>query len=159
MKIETLMSKSLAACVPDDSLATATRLMWDRDIGFLPVVDGEGRPVGAITDRDIAMAAYMRSRPLAEIPVGEVMSCNVVCCPAGDEISDAQEMMQDLQVRRLPVVSREGKLVGVVSVTDLARASVDPKLGNGIRTAEVASTLAVIGAPRAGDEARPAVRG
>jgi len=148
MKIEALMSKSLAACSPNESLATATRIMWDRDIGFLPVVDDEGRPVGTITDRDVAMGAFISSRPLSDLPVGAVMAINVACCSATDEVSHAEQMMQELQVRRLPVVSSDGRLVGVVSINDLSRACVDPKFGNGVPAAEVAATLAVISAPR-----------
>jgi predicted transcriptional regulator len=78
MKTEALMSKSLAACSPGDSLGTAAQIMWDRDIGFLPVVEPDGRVVGTITDRDIAMGGFINGRALNEISVGQVMSTRVV---------------------------------------------------------------------------------
>jgi len=151
MRVDALMSKVVAACSPSDSRATATRIVWDRDIGFLPVIDAESRPVGTITDRDVAMAAYMKGCPLTEIPVGELMATKVCCSPADAEVAAVEEMMQDAQIRRIPVVGGGHKLVGVISVNDLTRASVDAKVGGGVKPAEVAAMLAVIGMPRGED--------
>jgi CBS domain-containing protein len=65
MKIRDIMSQDVATCREDDSLDRAAQLMWDRDVGSVPVVDGEGRPLGMITDRDICMAAYTQGEALS----------------------------------------------------------------------------------------------
>ena len=69
MKVAELMTRSVLAAHPQDSLARAAQMMWDHDCGALPVIDDSGRVLGMITDRDVCMAAYTQGRPLAEIPV------------------------------------------------------------------------------------------
>jgi len=155
MKVETLMSKSIAACHPSDSLAVATRLMWDHDLGFLPVADEHAQLVGTITDRDIAMSAYMNDRPLSEIPVGQVMARQVTTCQPEEEVSEVEQLMMSARVRRIPVVGRDGQLRGVVTLADLARCSMNPQLRDGIRPAEVLSALAAISTPRHGGRPSP----
>lgn len=153
MKVETLMSKSIAACHPSDSLAIATRMMWDHDLGFLPVTDENARLVGAITDRDIAMSAYMNDRPLSDISVAHVMARHITTCQPEEEVSEVEQLMISARVRRIPVVGRDGQLRGVLSITDLARGATNPQLRDGVRPADVLSALAAIGTPRHGGRA------
>ncbi|HVS11206.1 MAG TPA: CBS domain-containing protein, partial [Planctomycetota bacterium] len=80
MKVEQLMTRDVKACAPQDSLSRAAQLLWESDIGALPVVDSEGRVVGMVTDRDVCMAAYFKGRPLAEIRVDETMARKVYSC-------------------------------------------------------------------------------
>jgi CBS domain-containing protein len=95
--------------------------MWNHDVGFLPVVDARGRVVAAITDRDLCMAAYTQGKPLAEIGVDSAMSRNLVSVRPTDPLDRAAELMECHQVRRLPVVDDDGAIVGVVTLSDLAR--------------------------------------
>ena len=150
MNVAELMVRSVSTCRPDDSLAEAARQMWEHDIGVLPVVDGDGRVAGMITDRDICMATYMRGEPPAAIPVGSVMSTEVFACAPNDALIEAEEVMRSRRVRRLPVIDANGALVGILSLNDLAREArrergrAARKLGG----EEVTETLAEVGEPR-----------
>jgi len=142
MQTEALMSKSVAACNPADSLATAAQIMWDRDVGFLPVVEPDGNVVGTLTDRDIAMAGFMNDQPLAQIPVWRVMSTKVITCRTRTDVEEAEKLMRSAQVRRLPVLGEHDRLAGVLSLTDFARASAGRR--EGMRGIDLAGTLAQI---------------
>jgi CBS domain-containing protein len=127
MKVELLMTKDPRTCSADDALATAARLMWERDCGCVPVVAGAGshQVVGVVTDRDVCMAAYTQGRPLWEIPVRAAMSSEVWTCHPDDTLKDALRIMRHRRVRRLPVVDGQGHLLGLLSLTDVALAAGD----------------------------------
>src|SRR5208282_6872862 len=118
MKVEQLMKRDVKVCRTDDTLNSATRLMWECDCGCIPVIstDGDGALVGIVTDRDVAIAAYTQGKPLSAIPVSTAMARNVIACHASDGISQAEALMRDNQVRRLPVVDRQERLVGILSL-------------------------------------------
>jgi CBS domain-containing protein len=124
----------------------AAQIMWEADVGCVPVVDAENRVVGMITDRDIAMAAYTQGRALEAISVESAMATQVYTCSPGDDVSSAEERMQKFQVRRLPVVDSAAKLVGIVSMNDIAREAAQEKGARKpqVRLDEVALTLAQI---------------
>ena len=123
MKVHQLMSRDVKSCRPDESLAAAARLMWDFDCGAIPVVDDERRVLGVITDRDICMAAMHSGRPLHEMRIAESMSQTVIHTRAWDGVDEALALMARARVRRLPVIEAQGKLAGVISLTDLAKAA------------------------------------
>jgi CBS domain-containing protein len=145
MKVKDLMTGEVLTCGPQDSLAAAARIMWDHEFGSVPVVDGENRAVGVITDRDIAMAAYLQGKPLHETVVATAMSKEVHVCRPEDNISAAERTMRERQVRRLPVVDARNRVVGLLSLNDLARAGA---LDRGkVPLDEVGETLAAICRP------------
>lgn len=123
MRVEQLMSKQVYWCRPEDTLDRAAQLMWDHDCGALPVCTGNGetRVSGMITDRDICMSALFQGRPLHEIRVSEAMTRESRVCRPEDAAADAERTMRSAQVRRLPVVSASGDLVGIISLADIAR--------------------------------------
>ena len=123
MKVEQLMTRDVEVCTEADALNRAAELMWERDCGCVPVisVDGDGGIVGVVTDRDIAMAAYTQGKQLWAIPVGAAMARKVIACHANDDISQAEALMRDNQVRRLPVLDQKEHLVGILSVNDIVR--------------------------------------
>lgn len=124
MKVEQIMTHGASCCRPEDTLDVPARLMWEQDCGSVPVVqgsDGSGRVVAMITDRDVAMAAYTQGRPLCAIPVASAMSRDVVTCRPGDPVSLALKILGDRQLHRLPVVSGDGEIVGMLSLADIAR--------------------------------------
>lgn len=123
MKIEELMTKSVAAVSCDDTLEAAARQFWERDAGVVPVVDGQGCVVGMLTDRDVCIAAWSRGARLGEIRVADVMAKRVQLCWADDSPEVALELMVEQRVRRLPVVDSERRLLGLVSLCDLARSA------------------------------------
>ena len=148
MRIQELMSSPVATCHPGDPAHTAAQLMWDNDCGVIPVVDDAGKLVGVITDRDICMAAYTQGNPLRAIRVDNAMAKQVFSLHPEDDVSEAEKLMSDKQVRRIPVVDAEGKPVGVLSLNDLAREAVGP--GGRIREGmtKVMQTMASICRPR-----------
>lgn len=123
MRITEIMTRDVHCGNPGDSLNEVSRLMWDHDCGFVPVVDAERRVVGIVTDRDVCMAAYTKGRPLQEIGVQEAMSGVPHCARDTDGLDTVHRLMRRLQVRRLPIVDREGRLVGLIGLADLARAA------------------------------------
>jgi CBS domain-containing protein len=119
MKVQDIMTANVEACGPESDLAAAAMIMWKRDCGSVPVVDGARKVVGMITDRDICMAVATRNRLATEIKVGEVISGRVYACAPDDRVQDALETMQSAQLRRLPVVDDDGVLHGILSINDV----------------------------------------
>lgn len=121
MYVQDVMSYNVGACGPEATLADAARIMWDRDCGAVPIIDGEKRVVGMVTDRDICMALSTQNRLASEVKVGEVMSQSLRTCTPVDDIREAMELMRHDQLRRLPVVDGQGRLAGILSVSDIVR--------------------------------------
>ncbi len=119
MKVSDLMTREVRACTIHDSLNGAARIMWDHDCGCVPIVDGHGRLAGIVTDRDICMAAYTQGLALEAIPVERVMSAQVVSCARGDDLAIAHRLMRTHEIHRIPVVDSRGRLVGILSLSDL----------------------------------------
>lgn len=147
MDIKTIMTTQLCCISESDTLQEAARLMWECDCGVLPVLNGKEELIGMITDRDIAMSAYTQCQAMTEIKVQNAMSKDVASCKENDDIAKAMEIMQSQQVRRLPVVNKQKKLVGILSLNDIA---VTYKQGKGklIKASDVADTLAAVCTPR-----------
>jgi len=150
MQVNEVMTSEANSCTPETSLATAAMLMWEHDCGVLPVVDDARKVVGVITDRDICMAAAMRPQPISEISVSEVISGKVYACTPETEIHEALKTMGQEKVHRLPVISAEGELQGILSMNDLAleaKATNDKKT-HGLSYADVVETYKAICAHR-----------
>lgn len=122
MKVEQLMTREVKVCTEADTLNRAAQLMWDSDCGCIPVIsaNGDGRLIGVVTDRDIAIAAYTQGKQLWAIPVGTAMAHEVIACHANDGVSQAEALMRDNRVRRLPVIDQNERLVGILSLNDIA---------------------------------------
>lgn len=148
MRVEEIMTRQLETCHPEDPLSQAAQKMWEHDIGSLPVLGADGRVTSVITDRDIAMAAYIRGTVLADIKVADAMSHRLVTVQPADELRVVEDRMRSEQVRRIPVVDAMGFLKGMVTVNDLAHHLRNLKSAEGVEPAEVAGTLAAISSPR-----------
>ncbi|MBK7862783.1 MAG: CBS domain-containing protein [Archangiaceae bacterium] len=123
MKVEQMMTRDVKTCSESETLVKAVQLMWEHDIGAVPVVDDAGKVVGMITDRDCVMAAYTQGKCLHEVQVRSAMSSQVQTCQSSDSIENVTASMKRAQVRRLPVLDKKNKLVGMVSLCDLSRAA------------------------------------
>jgi CBS domain-containing protein len=123
MKAEELMTQDVCTCSADDSLERAAHIMWTSDVGCLVVTNGEQEPIGMITDRDIAMAAYTQGALLRDARVGSAMSRGVVSCSLGTSLSELEAKMRTAQIRRIPVLDSSGKLAGIVALADIARSA------------------------------------
>jgi CBS domain-containing protein len=119
MKVQDVMSRAVKLVAPGDSVENAARLMAQLDVGALPVGDDD-RLVGMITDRDIAIRAVAKGKSPAQCTVREVMSEGIKYVFDDESADDAARNMADLQIRRLPVLNRDKRLVGIVSLGDLA---------------------------------------
>ncbi|ODT62679.1 MAG: inosine-5-monophosphate dehydrogenase [Nitrosomonadales bacterium SCN 54-20] len=117
-KISEVMSSDVQTISPDATIEEAAQEMRDGDFGLLPVGDEE-QLLGVITDRDIAIRAVAEGRG-PSTPVSEIMSEGVIWVHEDDSIEEAAEIMSDNQIRRLPVVNAEQRLVGIVSLGDFA---------------------------------------
>jgi CBS domain-containing protein len=145
MKIAKLMIRDAITCRTADHLDRAAQLMWEHDIGSLPVIGDDGRAVGMVTDRDICMAAYTRGAALHDIPVAVAMAHEVFSCAPDDDVRSVEDELGLRQIRRMPVIDADGRVVGVVSLNDIARAS---QRSREVPPTEVAATLAAVCAPR-----------
>jgi CBS-domain-containing membrane protein len=152
MKVQQIMTKSVSCCLDGDTANQAAQIMWERDCGFVPVVDDRAsqRVVGVVTDRDICMAAYTKNRPLDQIRLRELMSSSIRSCRANDTIAEAEHTMRSAQVHRLAVLDDAGQLLGVISLADIAREAAREagSRRQEVTAAEIGETLAAIRQPR-----------
>ena len=148
MRVDKVMTADAVSCRSSDTLAHAAQLMWDHDCGCVPIVDEELRVVGMVTDRDVCMASLHSGQSLHDVQVHEAMAHDPVTCRPDDDVSDAQEAMRRARVRRLPVTDTAGRLVGVLSLHDLAVAAAhERRWFSGVTMREVAKTFAEVSRP------------
>jgi CBS domain-containing protein len=121
MIISEVMTRDVRIASPDDTLQCAAQIMEEEDFGSLPVAEDD-RLVGMLTDRDITIRAVARGMAPQHSTVREVMSTEIRYVFDDESVRDAAQVMGDLHVRRLPVLNREKRLVGIVSLGDLALA-------------------------------------
>jgi CBS domain-containing protein len=119
MKVQEVMTSQVKSCRPETNLAAVATLMWEGDCGVLPVVNNEGKVVGMITDRDIAIATATKGRLAAEIAVSEVISGKVYSCTVDEDVKPALKTMRHERMHRLPVVNEDGILQGILCMNDM----------------------------------------
>lgn len=115
-----VMSSHVVVLGTGESVAMAARKMRDLNVGFLPVCTSDQRMLGVVTDRDLALRVLAEGRP-AEIAVQDVMTDDVFACPVDAELAVAEALMRGHQKNRIPCVDDRGRVVGVVSLADVAR--------------------------------------
>jgi CBS domain-containing protein len=119
MKLNDIFTRNVVTAEPEDTLEAVAHLMQDHNVGTVVIVE-DRRPVGIITDRDLALALGAQGVSPSE-PVQTVMSRHVLAIPEDMGIYTATRFMRDRGVRRLPIVDRDDRLVGLVSLDDLLR--------------------------------------
>ena len=119
MKVREAMTSDVCLVDPDRSICEAAQMMAEQDIGALPVGEND-RLVGMVTDRDIAVRAVAQGLG-PDTKIRDVMSKEVLYCFDEEELEDAAQNMGNLKVRRLPVLNRDKRLVGIISIGDLAQ--------------------------------------
>ncbi len=120
MKVSDCMTAHVRLCAPNDTIQDAARTMKEMDVGLLPVGEND-RLIGTITERDIVTRALAAGKG-ADSPVREAMSPGIHYCFDTDSIQKVADMMAEQQVRRLPVLNEQKRLVGIVSLGDIAKA-------------------------------------
>jgi CBS domain-containing protein len=127
-RIRELMTESPRTVRSDATVVEAARVMSNDDVGLVPVVDGD-RLVGTVTDRDIAIRVVAEERDPGSTTVREIASTDLVTIDPEQELGEALRLMAQHQVRRLPVVEEDGRLVGIVAQADVARHGDDTQTG------------------------------
>jgi CBS domain-containing protein len=131
MRISECMSRDVRLARPSDTIQAAARMMANIDCGCMPVQEND-RLAGMITDRDIAIRAVADGKG-PDTPISEVMSRDVKYCYEDDDVDDVLRNMGDIKLRRLPVVNREKRLVGIISLSDLATGGERPHAGEALQ--------------------------
>ena len=130
MKVSEVMTRDVQLIEPTQSIREAARLMAEMDAGIMPVREGD-RLVGMITDRDIAVRAVAEGKG-PDTPIREVMTDDVKYCYEDDDTGDVARNMADIQVRRLPVLTREKRLVGIISLGDMTMSDGPGRVGEAV---------------------------
>ena len=133
MKVKDCMCNEVAYVNPDCSIEDCAKLMCNNHIGCIPVCNTEKQIVGLVTDRDILLRTVGCGKEIKNTPISDIMTCKVCCCEPNVDISEAEKMMSENQVRRLPVVDNN-KVIGILTLGDLAA-------NKGIDTESVYNTL------------------
>jgi CBS domain-containing protein len=139
MRVSELMTPNARCIRPDATLREAAEKMRDLDVGPLPVCGDNGRLVGMITDRDIAIRAVADGQDPKTTRVQDVMTPDVIYCFEDQDVAEAADLMKENQIRRLVVLNRDKNLVGIVSLGDMAVDTDDEQL--------VGSTLEAVSEP------------
>jgi CBS domain-containing protein len=126
--ISEIMTSNPTTVQPSTPVVEAARVMRDEDVGLLPIVEGD-QLWGTITDRDIVVRAIADGRDLQSTTVGEIASRDLVTIDPQQDLDEALRLMAKHQVRRLPVVEEDGRLVGIVAQADVAQAGDDARTG------------------------------
>jgi CBS domain-containing protein len=137
-KCRDLMTKDPVCCLPGDSAAEAAERMRQYDIGVIPVVQDQAskKLAGIVTDRDLALKVVAEGRDPNSVSVGEVMSRDVVCCSPDDDYERALHLMEQHRIRRIPEVDNSGRVVGIISQSDVAL-----RIRDAAKTAELVESV------------------
>jgi CBS domain-containing protein len=133
-----IMSKNLASCLASDTADKAAKFMKTENVGSIPVVESQQsqKLVGIVTDRDLALNVVAEGRDPRSTRVEQVMTRNPVTCLENDDLQKAMNFMTENQVRRIPIVDKNGRLVGIVAQADIATRTDNPQ-----KTAEVVEEI------------------
>jgi len=126
--IQDVMTSNPCAIDANQPVSYAAKMMKDEDVGLAPIVEGD-RLVGALTDRDITVRVVAEGRDPQTVKVREVASTDVITVDPQQDLDEALKLMARHQVRRLPVVEEDGRLVGVVAQADVAEEAKPKKVG------------------------------
>jgi len=129
-KCSDVMTKDPVCCTPDQSVVDVARLMQNKDIGPVPIIEDHNskKLVGIVTDRDLALKIVAEGRDQKSTLVSDVMTRQVVTCKADDDVEKAVDAMTEYQLRRIPVVDKNNKIVGIIAQADVATRVDQPKI-------------------------------
>ena len=121
-KCSDVMTRDPVCCEPGDSIKTVAEVMKREDVGSVPVVESkrDGRLIGIVTDRDLVIKVLAGGRSIDQATVRDAMTSNPACCREEDDVTKAVSMMEERQVRRMPIVSADGRLCGIIAQADIA---------------------------------------
>jgi CBS domain-containing protein len=120
-RVSDIMSVPVACCAPETTLEEVARLMLENDCGEIPICNAKGRPIGVITDRDIATRTVALGKNPVPMHVHDAMTSPIVTVSPETSLEECCQMLERNRIRRLPVVDASGRLCGMVSQADIAR--------------------------------------
>ena len=137
-KCEEVMTKKTVCCLPNDTVAKAAQLMKHENVGAIPVIENQQNQklVGIVTDRDLALKIVAEGRAAKSTPVQAVMTRELVTCHPEDDLQIALDAMSEHQLRRIPIVNKDNKILGIIAQADVATRVNKPK-----RTAEMVKQI------------------
>ena len=121
VKVKECMCNQVFSCSPSSSVYNVAKLMQTNHIGCVPVCDAQNCMVGVVTDRDLVLRCIANDKDIKQTPISEIMTTNVCTCNQNDDMENAQNKMGSEQIRRLPVLNNEGKVVGMLTMGNLAQ--------------------------------------
>ena len=138
MNCREVMTENPVCCLPTDRVSQAARTMRREDVGAVPVIsDEQSRElIGIVTDRDLAIKVVAESRDPNNTKVQDVMASTIVACRASDDVSIAIKAMEEYQIRRIPVLDGDNRIIGIISQADVAT-----RLGEPETTAEIVEEI------------------
>src|SRR5688500_9463410 len=126
MRVSEIMSRSVRTCSPASTLTDVAKLMLEEDCGAIPVVEGDNggtKVVGMITDRDITIRAVAKGKNPLKLKASDCMTSPVKTVREDMALNECTDLMEREQIRRIPVVGKDGKVVGIVAQADIARSA------------------------------------
>lgn len=142
MKVNDVMTENVGFCRENDNLGKAVELMWQKDCGMIPVLNRDDRVIGVVTDRDVSVALTTRNQLPSDIAVKDLIIGKTITCTKKDSIKNVLKKMSKHQIKRIPVVKKKGKLVGMVSINDLLQMKNSKRFEK-----QIFKTLKAIGKP------------
>lgn len=121
MKVKECMCNEVCCVKPETNIYEVAKLMNDNHIGSIPVCNANNEICGIVTDRDIVLRSIVCDKNIKETPVSDIMTCNVCTCTEDDDMKNAEKKMAENQIRRLPVCDCNNKVVGILTLGDLAQ--------------------------------------
>ena len=119
MKVKDCMCYEVAYLTPESTVEDCAKLMCNKHVGCIPVCDNNKTIVGLVTDRDIILRSIACDKDIKNTPISDIMTCKVSCCGPDEEVNEAEKKMSNEQIRRLPVVDENNKIIGILSLGDL----------------------------------------
>jgi CBS domain-containing protein len=133
MRCEEIMTKNPVTVTLETNVQEVARKMAERDVGFIPIVDDQGRAVGTVTDRDITIRVVAKGLDPKSAKLRDFGGNKIAFCQPGDDVSKARELMQREKVQRILVCDAQQKPVGVISLQDLTQSGTEHEVGETVR--------------------------
>lgn len=119
MKVKDCMCYEVAYLTPESTVADCAKLMCNKHVGCIPVCDNNKTVVGLVTDRDIILRSIACDKDINTTPISDIMTCQICSCGPEEEVNEAEKKMSNEQIRRLPVVDENNKIIGIITLADL----------------------------------------
>lgn len=137
MKVKDCMCNDVCCVTPDSTVQDCAKIMCSNHVGCIPVCDTLQNVVGLVTDRDVILRSIACDKDTKNTQVKDIMTCKVCCCNSDVDVKEAEDLMCEYQIRRLPVVDNENKIIGIITLGDLAK-------NNNVSNDGVSNTLETI---------------